>query len=36
MQFLAGHNHLTPAQSLGSPETEVEELVAEFVRRVAC
>jgi triacylglycerol lipase len=36
MQFLAGHNHLTPAQSLGSPEKEVEELVAEFVRRVAC
>ena len=34
IHFLAGHNHLTPAQSLGSPEKEVEELVAEFVRRV--
>lgn len=33
MHFLTGHNHLTPAQSLGSPEKEVEELVAEFVRR---
>jgi len=32
---LAGHNHLSPALSLGSPETEVEELVAEFVDRVA-
>jgi arylformamidase len=36
MHFLTGHNHLTPAQSLGSPEKEVEELVAEFVRRVCC
>lgn len=34
MHFLVGHNHLTPAQSLGSPEKEVEDLVAEFVRRV--
>ena len=34
IHFLAGHNHLTPAQSLGSPEKEAEELVAEFVRRV--
>jgi triacylglycerol lipase len=31
---LAGHNHLSPALSLGSPEREVEELVAEFVNRV--
>lgn len=31
---LAGHNHLSPAVSLGSPETEVEELIAEFVNRV--
>ena len=31
---LAGHNHLSPAVSLGSPETEVEDLVVDFVRRV--
>jgi hypothetical protein len=31
---LAGHNHLSPAVSLGSPETEVEELIAAFVNRV--
>lgn len=34
MHFLTGHNHLSPAQSLGTPHKEVEELVAEFVRRV--
>jgi arylformamidase len=34
IHLLRGHNHLSPAQSLGSPEKEVEELVAEFVRRV--
>ena len=32
---LAGHNHLSPALSFGSPVTEVEELVADFVKRVA-
>ena len=31
---LAGHNHLSPAVSIGSPETEVEELLADFVDRV--
>jgi len=31
---LAGHNHLSPAVSVGSPETEVEELVAAFVEQV--
>lgn len=31
---LAGHNHLTPSLSFGSPETEVEELVTDFIRRV--
>ncbi len=31
---LAGHNHLSPAVSLGSPVTDVEELLAEFVERV--
>ncbi len=35
LHYLAGHNHLSPALSLGSPETEVEELVAEFVARIA-
>ena len=34
MHRLAGHNHLTPALSLGSPVTEVEELIADFVRQV--
>jgi triacylglycerol lipase len=34
LHYLAGHNHLSPASSFGSPETEVEELVAEFVTRV--
>lgn len=33
MHLLSGHNHLSPATSLGSPETEVEQLVAEFVGR---
>ena len=31
---LAGHNHLSPAVTLGSPETEVEDLIADFVTRV--
>jgi len=34
MHYLSGHNHLTPTQSMGSPEKDVEELVADFVRRV--
>jgi len=34
LHYLAGHNHLSPATSLGSPEREVEELVADFVKRV--
>jgi triacylglycerol lipase len=34
LHYLAGHNHLSPAVSLGSPQTEVEELIAEFVNRV--
>ena len=34
LHYLAGHNHLSPAVSLGSPETEVEELLAELVERV--
>ena len=34
LHYLAGHNHLSPATSLGSPETEVEELLADFVSRV--
>jgi triacylglycerol lipase len=34
LHYLAGHNHLSPALSFGSPEREVEELVAEFIGRV--
>jgi triacylglycerol lipase len=34
VHLLAGHNHLTPATSLGSPVTEVEELLAAFVGRI--
>jgi triacylglycerol lipase len=34
LHYLSGHNHLSPASSFGSPETEVEELVTEFVNRV--
>ena len=34
MHYLVGHNHLTPSQTLGSPVKDVEELVADFVRRV--
>jgi triacylglycerol lipase len=34
LHFLAGHNHLSPALSLGSAVREVEELVADFVGRV--
>ena len=35
MHYLAGHNHLTPTQSLGTPVKDVEDLLADFVRRVA-
>jgi acetyl esterase/lipase len=34
LHYLAGHNHLSPALSLGSPEREVEEMLADFVQRV--
>ena len=34
MQFLAGHNHLSPALSIGSDQREVEKMVAGFVGRV--
>ncbi|MXO58998.1 alpha/beta hydrolase fold domain-containing protein [Altererythrobacter salegens] len=34
MHYLAGHNHLSPAQSLGSPVTDTEALLADFVGRV--
>jgi len=33
MHYLEGHNHLSPASSIGSSETEVEELIAGFVAR---
>jgi acetyl esterase/lipase len=35
LHFLEGHNHLSPATSLGSPETEIEHLLGDFVRRLA-
>jgi acetyl esterase/lipase len=34
MQFLTGHNHLSPALSVGSDQREVERMIAGFVRRV--
>ena len=34
MRFLSGHNHLSPAQSIGSGIRVVERMVAGFVRRV--
>ena len=34
VQRLLGHNHVSPALSLGSSVTDVEELIAEFVLRV--
>jgi triacylglycerol lipase len=33
VHLLAGHNHLSPATSLGSSERQTEELIAEFVAR---
>jgi len=35
LHYLAGHNHLSPALSIGSAHDEVERLVADFVNRVA-
>jgi acetyl esterase/lipase len=35
MHMLTGHNHLSPALSIGSDVREVERMVAGFVRRVA-
>ncbi len=34
MHYLAGHNHLSPAQSIGSEIKAVERMVTGFVRRV--
>jgi len=34
MHLLAGHNHVSPVLSIGTPEREVERLIASFVRRV--
>ena len=34
MHYLSGHNHLSPALSIGSDQREVERMVAGFVRRV--
>ncbi len=35
MHYLSGHNHLSPALSIGSDQVEVERMVAGFVGRVA-
>ncbi len=35
MQYLSGHNHLSPASSIGSPHDEIERMVAGFISRVA-
>ena len=35
MHLLSGHNHLSPALSIGSSENEVERMIAGFVHRVA-
>ena len=34
LHLLAGHNHLSPAVSLGSSQRDVEDLIADFVIRV--
>jgi len=34
MHLLTGHNHLSPVLSIGSPEKEVERMIAGFVKRV--
>ena len=34
MHFLSGHNHLSPALSIGSDSRETERMVAGFVRRI--
>ena len=34
MQFLSGHNHLSPALCIGSDQVEVERMLAGFVQRV--
>lgn len=34
LHYLTGHNHLSPALSIGSDSREVERMVAGFVRRV--
>lgn len=34
MHYLAGHNHLSPAQSIGTEITEVARMVTGFVQRV--
>jgi triacylglycerol lipase len=34
MHYLAGHNHLSPAQSIGTEIREIERMVTSFVQRV--
>lgn len=35
LHYLVGHNHLSPAQCIGSDQRETERMIASFVRRVA-
>ena len=35
LEFLAGHNHLSPAQSIGSPEDQVARCITRFVSAVS-
>ena len=35
MHYLTGHNHLSPAQLIGSDQVETERMIAGFVERVA-
>jgi triacylglycerol lipase len=35
VHLLSGHNHLSPATSMGTSETETEALVSAFVTRIA-
>lgn len=34
MHLLAGHNHVSPVLSIGTPEREIERLILDFVARV--
>ncbi len=35
LEYLAGHNHLSPAQSLGSAEDQLSSRIADFVALIS-